>query len=596
MGSNASLLDLIAHGGSLRANLDNENLQANTGNLQANAERQRADIPLLNQQTEQAKVDTAIKQQQWKDLQAEMDAWAKLSQPQQAQPQTAPQPQAPAGPQVAPTGAPGQAPSPVGPAPQPMLAQGLIHRDVNAPLPGQAPAQPTPQIATPAFNPNAPAANASMVNPISNPTAYAQFLQRAGVSGPYAMQRIKSLVDYQKDVATMDKDQLANETTKHSMIGAALSAWQQNPSEEGYQQLRDFAHSKEPEIAALLPKTAPPPDSPALAAVAGITGAHEKMLADAKTKQETATSAAAETASKATTRKTGIEADEAQFKFNLMRNAAAQGSAPQAITDSVKNMSVFAGHPQEMQDAIDAATLAYQGEAAHDPLNATNKALEAVKEIADRLRENSPGVAAGKANTAATVAAAESAARMPFEEKLAQTNAAFTNALQQGDKAAADYYESLSTAQKSLATANTIQRVIDLSKSGNAIAGQQLKAIVPEFTNAMQDIKRMAGAQGNEGMSNAYQKAIGHLKSLADGVPLDAETIRAIQPYVETVANGAMAQHNANVASLSKAYPQKSFKAEPMPNQSAVNPKTGHRIVSHDSGQTWQDAETGRPI
>ena len=50
-------------------------------------------------------------------------------------------------------------------------------------------------------------------------------------------------------------------------------------------------------------------------------------------------------------------------------------------------------------------------------------------------------------------------------EAIAQSQASYQNALQQGDTARAKYYESLSDMQQSLATSRTIQKVLDLSKS-----------------------------------------------------------------------------------------------------------------------------------
>jgi hypothetical protein len=134
---------------------------------------------------------------------------------------------------------------------------------------------------------------------------------------------------------------------------------------------------------------------------------------------------------------------------------------------------------------------------------------------------------------------------------------------------------------------------VDLAKKkGNAVAAQQLKAMVPELTNAAQDIKRMGGSQAAD-MSTELDKAIGEIKSSTGGVPLTDATLNAIEPFAQVIANGAAAQHNANVKALSQAYPQKKFNEEPLPHQSAV--LHGRKIVSNDSGETWKYIDDGKP-
>jgi hypothetical protein len=52
---------------------------------------------------------------------------------------------------------------------------------------------------------------------------------------------------------------------------------------------------------------------------------------------------------------------------------------------------------------------------------------------------------------------------------------------------------------------------------------------------------------------------------LTQGKPLTDTLIKEIQPYVQTIANGATLQHNGNVAALQKAYPGANYKPEPLP-------------------------------
>jgi hypothetical protein len=62
---------------------------------------------------------------------------------------------------------------------------------------------------------------------------------------------------------------------------------------------------------------------------------------------------------------------------------------------------------------------------------------------------------------------------------------------------------------------------------------------------------------------------------MPNGTGLSAGTIAALEPYIKTVANGAVGQHNANVDALGTAYPQKKFKPEPLPYKTQTAPAAG---------------------
>jgi hypothetical protein len=241
--------------------------------------------------------------------------------------------------------------------------------------------------------------------------------------------------------------------------------------------------------------------------------------------------------------------------------AGAETDKAKAETTHQNLLNAMLQNPEAGLTAID--KLAAPGSALNVGMKAsysaaqTPEARQAVLEKGlSQLGEKDPELITARVNQAVRTAQGELPVR--------QAEAGYQNALQQGDKASGDYFSSLKDAKQAVATANTIQQVIDLSKqTGNPVAMQQLKAMVPEFTNAAQQIKRTSGGQ-NAGLSSSLDNAINELTS-AGGKPLSDATIAAITPYVKTIANGAVQQHNANVEALSKTYPQKQFAPEPVP-------------------------------
>jgi len=76
MGSPSTLLDLIAHGGSLRAQGDNDQQAAATALTQAQTGRVQQEAPILAQQAEQARLETQRQQQALRDQEIMRQVWA----------------------------------------------------------------------------------------------------------------------------------------------------------------------------------------------------------------------------------------------------------------------------------------------------------------------------------------------------------------------------------------------------------------------------------------------------------------------------------------------------------------------------------------
>ena len=303
-----------------------------------------------------------------------------------------------------------------------------------------------------------------------------------------------------------------------------------------------------------------------------------KKLIESGINQATMAKAAQAAQHSAAAKKDTAEATKTEFQNTLMKTALDGGAG---AGESLIQQR-FAGNPAAAAKAL----FAWRQNLSTGDLKAANDEVNKIYQneigAASQIASETPAkVAQGRAMI--PVEAATAAARERAALPVRQAEASYQNALQQGDKASADYYNSLTTAKKALATASTIQSVLDLSKqTDNPVAMQQLKAMVPEFTNAAQDIKRLSGGQ-NAGLSSALDNAINELSS-AGGKPLSDATMQAIAPYVKTIANGAVAQHNANVQALATAYPQKKFAPEPAPYEHVGGHFVGE-VVPLKSGQ-----------
>jgi len=287
-----------------------------------------------------------------------------------------------------------------------------------------------------------------------------------------------------------------------------------------------------------------------LAQVGGLKAATDKVLGQQKEQAAIQETAATTTQKTAEAGKATAETSHQQLVNQLLQGNLKPG-AIQATADQI------APGPQNAD--INRQYVADMA-AAHSEADMSAALTRASEKVAART----PQAVGAKANEAQAVAAATS----PIEMQRAQTDAAFQHSLQQGDTVHAKYYESLSDMQQSLSTAATIKKVIDLSQSGNPVAGAQLKAMVPEFTNAVQNIKRMAASQGDKGLASTADSMSSEITSLFKGQPLSSNVMQSIRPYVDTIAAGAVGQHNANVTALQKAYgPQAAdLRTEPMPS------------------------------
>lgn len=328
--------------------------------------------------------------------------------------------------------------------------------------------------------------------------------------------------------------------------------------------------------------------------MAGVTAKAQELQ-----KEQAATEASKATARESTAKAVGQETINTQIQKALANDGQGQTASGETAIHSMFNP---AGATQSLDPDSEAAFVTrYRATPAlpsqTDPTGqAARQAVltDALKHVEGIGMKTSPVVSAAESQQAAANAKAVN----PFEIARANAQANYEHALRQGDTAQAQYYDSLKDLNQSLGTAQTIQKVVDLSKGEhNEIAAAQLKALVPEFTNAIQNIKRMAASQGDKGLGSTAAHLESEATSLFSGKPLSDTLINEITPYIQTIANGATLQHNGNVSAIKKAYPTADFQTEalPFPAQAAkpASAATGQKIIVKDAlgGQHPFDTE-----
>ena len=291
----------------------------------------------------------------------------------------------------------------------------------------------------------------------------------------------------------------------------------------------------------------------------------------------------------AAAQKDAAEAAKTEFQNTLMKTALAGGAG---VGENLIQQR-FAGNPAAAAKAL----FAWRQNLSTGDLKAANDEVNKIYQneigAASQIASETPAkVAQGRAMipVEAATAAATSRATLPVEE----AKALYQNALGQGDKATEAYASTISDSRQTAAAGSTIQKVITLAQGNNATAGAQLKALIPELTNAMQNIKRPGNAQSSQ-ISSVLENAIGEIKSGAGLSPVTKKAISDIRPYVDAVVNGAVVNANGQIDATNTAYGKK-FAHETLPVQYHQNPKTGQTIVSRDGGITWTDTKTGESV
>lgn len=286
-----------------------------------------------------------------------------------------------------------------------------------------------------------------------------------------------------------------------------------------------------------------------LDAVIGAVAHHKALLEEQKTAAETAGLGATQKKTEAETQATQLKTQLEQAELDLHK---ALVSSPQSLDNFVERSIPKAQYPQLHQAAVNEAGM-----------TGNIKDLRGVVEkYSQDAREQEK-----------TIAVETNPQILAAKRKQAELQASYENALRQGDEANKEYYGSAVDFNTTKAASQSIQKVVELAQSGNPLAANQLKALVPEFTNAMMDIKRLGGMQNDKNFTSAFDTAMDTASSIFKGQPFTPSTLQQIMPYVRTIANNAADKHNATVQTVNQTY-KKNYQQEQRPYSDIANPKT----------------------
>lgn len=568
MGTPASLLDIIARGGSMVGANEAAQSQANTNltNLQAQnvpieGQLKQAQVGQVQGQTEAQRIANVAAQRQADAQQAIQEYYASLAQQGQSAPSTAQQ-----GPPVP---LPGGAMPPQGSQPPPQGAPPLPPGVSGTPLSGDfavppAQAQPRP-------------------NPYLDPLGATSALARdPRMTGGALQSFLTHNIETSKAIQGLTKEQRDNELAINEVAGSRLQNIAALPVE-----------ARGPAYQAAIPtlqKADPttdwskidPTNNTQLQALIGGLVSHKGLVEQANTLAEQKSREASAGASTATAAKTAEETKKLAFENSLLKgiqDPAAMGRMAEDIAPAAQYPDI---NRQLVADMSHAQSL---------------DEMKAIREKAsNQVLAQSPGAMKAHANEAKLTAEATA----PIEEKKAALLQQSAHAFSQVDTVTGKYAASLADQRTAVATAKTIQDVLDLSNKGSAIASNQLKAIVPRFTAAIDDMKVRGAETGDAGLTTTAQHLSSEVSSLMGGNPLSERTRTEIAPYIQTIAAGSTSKHNALVSSLKTAYPGQSksldFEAPPGERKIVAEGPNKQRLVSVDSGRTWLDQGTGKPV
>ncbi len=406
--------------------------------------------------------------------------------------------------------------------------------------------------------------------------------------------------------ATRSTEDLARRGTAHTNIGTSLASLGQLRNPDGSldlarvnEALPGVIQGLSPDLKILGVDASKIPDSISdedhlkllgsrLGAAAALTAAAQKLKEDQATTAQKGAQAASEQST----------ADLNTYKLSLMKGAG-QGD-PAARAAAVKGMSIFAGHPQEAQDAADAGEAAFKAAlSSSDPTTAADKAAEAVKGVADRLRAFSPGVVAGKVGeqdalrpVQVKTAVQEAAATEPIRARanadaqaylMKQTGGPLADILDPAErsKVGTEYLKAVDTYSEKAADADRLKQFVAAARTGNqSAAGLMTTAELRSIVNRVNTVELQKA-----GGAAILRKIENGLDSAGTGIPSEdtLKELEAVADLNDKTAQGAFGQKVRGIKVLS---PNAKLSETPPGVKSNPKPialKDGTFLTPHDA-------------
>lgn len=510
----ASLLDLIARGGSIVGSNESDASRANTALTQARVPVEQAQVPLIQAQTTGAQAAAA--RQELENEQARQQIRA-------------------------------------------AQAMGEIFAGGGQP---SVPTTGQPAVgATPGFAPGTGGPPTSVTSPLSDPQGTLVQLLRRGIPYQYATGAVTQMLGLGQAAAKLTQEQRANSEAVDAKVGSLLQNLQSLPVEQ-----RGAALQQElPALKSLDPQTnwdqlaQGPLDDNTMSRLVGAKAMHSAILASTKTEAET----------KKETAQAGQATAEAGLATAKTAGAEAESKKQQIITDAMqKALADPSSGEQSIKDALPLdPTAAGSYLAAWKAKIAAGDVQGAAEEVGKAAAHNAlisqainPQVRAGKVAEAVAVENATSPV------KIAQSIAT-AKALRQGDNPAVAGVAPAAVGQvqndaikldeayiQAKSAAEAVGSFIDLAERGNKVAGSNVPVMGAETASALNGIRRISPAQvaGNEHAGSLLDQIKGKIGKLAVGQPIPKDVLEDMRDFQQSLGDAAYSRYTSGLNSLNQ--------------------------------------------
>lgn len=150
--------------------------------------------------------------------------------------------------------------------------------------------------------------------------------------------------------------------------------------------------------------------------------------------------------------------------------------------------------------------------------------------------------------------------------------------------------------QGTIRSADDLQTMVDLAKSGNKVAGTNIPLVTVGMVNAMNGIKRMNKAEidAQAGAGNLWDQVVGKADKLVLGQPVPPEILKDTSALLQTMqAKGAQA-HADRVTGINQTY-HSAFKPIEIEHKAPPLPQGGGKVIDKATAATFYGAADNDP-
>jgi hypothetical protein len=378
-------------------------------------------------------------------------------------------------------------------------------------------------------------------------------LAAKGVHGDTLMGLAAQQMKYAAQYQDLTKGQQEITDKNHTDAGKALTGlYYASPQDQqaNYAGVRDLVRKLAPDDPSVMPDALPndPQQAQSLLAMhLGFMGAHESLVANAKSAAETTKNLADAASAAAKTPGEIANSGILQNQLSVIQNwtkGLVNGTDPAPAM--IHRMLGF--NPEAEQD--------YQTRYALTQRSGDYKASQDVmKDVTDYAKTNNPTSMAQAAAQSAKVAGGEAAARAGTEVGVAAAGAATQNAFEQQRTVRGLVQTAADDHQQTLGTTGTLLQGIDMARAGNGVAGAGLQSLTAAADVAMFNMRRIPAVASGLGKGGAQDEALSTLDNIFHNVPVNPDKLNQTEAWVKTIANSSASRYNGTAGALERSYP-----------------------------------------